>query len=87
MRKNQNKLQQIFKFSTLYFVFLRYRSVMDVPEGVFHGQLDRFNGITVMSNDEYKPDIDFAEKLKSKYIIKETKKPKLILCFFFFQNR
>lgn len=45
-------------------IFHKYQSVMDTPDGVFRGSLDRFNGITVESSVEFEPNVDFPEKLK-----------------------
>ncbi|XP_055913050.1 uncharacterized protein LOC129946760 isoform X2 [Eupeodes corollae] len=37
---------------------------MDVPEGVFRGKADRFNGVTVDSSEEYDKSVNFADKLQ-----------------------
>ncbi|XP_053951281.1 uncharacterized protein LOC128858802 [Anastrepha ludens] len=39
--------------------------VMDAPEGVFRGRVDRFNGILVDSEKEYDEAADFAKKLQT----------------------
>lgn len=40
---------------------------MEVPEGVFCGSVDRFNGVLVDSEKEYDEATDFEKKLQSKY--------------------
>ncbi|XP_055842911.1 uncharacterized protein LOC129909830 [Episyrphus balteatus] len=44
--------------------FHKYQRVMDVPEGLFRGKADRFNGVTVDASEEYDESVDFAEKLQ-----------------------
>lgn len=46
--------------------FNRYKRV-EVPDNVFQGFSDRFNGVTVDSQTVKIHEVDFAEKLKSRY--------------------
>lgn len=42
---------------------------MDAPPGIFKGSMDRFNGVTIDSSKEFRPEDNFAGKLQSMYLI------------------
>ena len=43
---------------------------MDAPPGIFRGNLDRFNGVTIESQAEFNGSENFSDKLQSKSNIK-----------------
>ena len=46
---------------------------MAVPEGLFKGVTDRFNGVTINSKEESDNNVNFVEKLESiKSIVRGT---------------